>query len=121
MRARAADQEEVRRFGPLARETLPRLTQELSFHQPPFSNIARLKMEQSDLLLMPLLHAIESCMDPHVRVRWDNHRLVYTTFDRDSDDIHKFFRVTMQVERPVAKEAEYHQWSPELVQELPAE
>lgn len=44
-------------------------------------------MEQSDYLLMSLLHHIESCMDTHVRVRWDNHRLVYTaTFDWDSGD-----------------------------------
>lgn len=105
----------------------PVLRRKCLFINKSFSRkIVGLKMEESDSLLMFLLHHIESCLDAHVRVRWDeetvviwdNRRLVHTaTFDWDSNDIRHAFRVTTQAERPVATEAEYHRWTPKLEQE----
>lgn len=84
--------------------------------------ILGLKTEESDNLLLFLLNHIESCLDAHVRLNWnentvvvwDNRRVLHTaTTDWDSDEIRHAFRVTSIAERPVGSEEELNAWTPE--------
>lgn len=88
--------------------------------------ILGLKVEESDNLLLFLFKHINSCLDAHVRlswdentvVIWDNRRVLHTrTLDWDSEDIRHAFRLTTLAERPVGSEPEYESWTPELEEE----
>ena len=89
--------------------------------------ILGLKTEESNKLLAFLLKHIESCLDAHIRlswdentvVVWDNRRVQHTaTHDwPDTNCIRHAFRVTTIAERPIGSQEEYEKWSPHLEKE----
>ena len=105
----------------------PVLKRKCLFISKSFSRkILGLKTEESDDLLIFLLNHIESCLDAHVRLNWDentvvvwdNRRVLHTaTTDWDSSDIRHAFRVTTIGERPIRNQQEYENWTPEQEKE----
>lgn len=98
----------------------------LFVHREFTRKIVGLKTEESDALLLFLIRHIESCLDAHVRmswdedtvVVWDNRRVLHTrTLDWDSEETRHAFRLTTLGERPVGSEKEYNDWTPELEKE----
>lgn len=84
--------------------------------------ILGLKQDESDNLLIFLINHIQTCLDAHIRAKWDdrtvvfwdNRRLLHSaTFDWDSEDIRHGLRVTPLAERPVGSKKELDEWTPE--------
>lgn len=89
--------------------------------------ILGLKSEESDNLLLFLFKHTSSCLDAHVRFKWDqdtvviwdNRRVLHTrTLDWDDEIIRHAFRLTTLGESPVGSEKEYNSWTPEKEEEF---
>ncbi|VEU23477.1 DEKNAAC104650 [Brettanomyces naardenensis] len=101
---------------------------------PPYSSICGftrrilgLKNEESDALLLFLWNHINSLLDAHIRVSWDdrtvvlwdNRHIIHTAItDIEPDSLRTAFRVTSVAERPVANEDEFNSWTPEKEKDL---
>lgn len=84
--------------------------------------ILGLKAEESENLLGFLYNHIDTCLDAHLRLKWDentvvlwdNRRVLHTaTADWNSSDVRHAFRLTTMAERPVSSAEEYESWTPE--------